>query len=97
MNEKELVKHSKGKVPEQKGIDKLENYFADNGYKSYEEHIKFLRNLQDLRSTGAAHRKSDKYQKVALEFALENIGLERAFVNILRLSIEFIEYLLNSL
>ena len=54
INEKELKIESEKDI---KGIGKLEKWFQKQGYTDYEKHIKFLRDLQRLRSTGTGHRK----------------------------------------
>ena len=36
-----------GEADNQKGISKLENWFSINGIVDYEEHIQFLRDLQE--------------------------------------------------
>jgi len=97
LNEQELRKFVGEDISSLKGISKLEKYLDANGYKGYEEHIKFLRNLQDLRSTGSAHRKSDKYLKVAQEFGLDKRSFIEAFTEILKQAIAFLDYFDNTL
>ena len=71
LNEKELVKFiPNGQRDGLKGsISRLEAVLASQDAQDYGEHIQFLRDLQDLRSSGSAHRKGKKYEKAAARFA----------------------------
>ncbi|NER31646.1 MAG: hypothetical protein F6J89_29560 [Symploca sp. SIO1C4] len=71
LNEKAIVKATPGGNTETKGISKLEHFLKAYQYQNYQEHIKFLRNLQNLRSSSVAHRKGDNYNKIA-----NNLGLK---------------------
>jgi hypothetical protein len=59
----------------------------------YDEHTKFLRNLQTLRSSGTAHRKGTNYQKIAGTFGLESRTLRSVFHGILIKGVLFLEFL----
>jgi hypothetical protein len=59
-----------------KGISKFEAFLNGNNFKETALHIEFLRNLQELRSTGVAHRKGSGYAKMAKVFDLENKELK---------------------
>lgn len=98
LNEKKLERNLSKQGIGEKGIRKFERFLENEGFQERDIVIQFLRDLQTLRSTGAAHRKSSNYQK-----ALERLGLvgkkgpevmqiilARA-VNMLRLLIEFVE------
>jgi len=52
INEKKLGKLIENKDDLRGGISKLERYFEEQSLVGYEPYIKFLRNLQDFRSTG---------------------------------------------
>lgn len=73
-------------------IARLEKVLLVRGVQGYEEHIKFLRNLQNLRSSGSAHRKGSSYQKVAREFGVESHTLRTMFQGILRRAVAFLEF-----
>ena len=73
LNEKELVKEFPAKDGD-KGITKLETFLNNKGHTSAEI-IAFLRDLQDLRSTGSAHRKSDNYDKALKRFKTDKKSL----------------------
>jgi hypothetical protein len=93
LNEQELRKNVAEDISSLKGISKLERYLASNGFDGYEEYIRLLRNLQDLRSTGSAHRKSDNYLKAAQEFGLDKKNFREVFTEILKQVIAFLDYL----
>ena len=95
LNEKKLnTLIPKGERVSLKGsISRLEKAFEENGVKDYETHIKFLRDLQDLRSTGSAHRKGSKYRETAEKFDLNNQSLRSVFQGILEKSIEVLHFL----
>ena len=52
------------------GINLLEAVVEFVGMIGYERHIKFLRNLQDLRSACVAHRKGSRYEQIASRVGL---------------------------
>jgi hypothetical protein len=74
-------------------IDLLDATLVKWGSLEAASHISFLRKLQDLRSSGTAHRKGTRYQKVAAEFDIQDRDLRDVFASILRRSIQFLEYL----
>ncbi len=85
LNEKQLNKfipnEDRGVI---KGsISRLEKALDECGVTGYQEHVGFLRKLQNLRSTGVAHRKGSKYEKIAEEFGIENKNLSAVFEEIL--------------
>lgn len=92
LNEKELVRGSKTIKDDAKGIDKLEFFLKSNGFNS-PPMIKFIRNLQDLRSSAVAHRKGKNYEKIKIFFDIDNKSLPSVFEDILIKSI----FTLNSL
>lgn len=97
LNEHEIRKTITEDISSLKGISKLEKYLVTNGYKGYEDHIKFLRGLQELRSSGSAHRKSENYLRVAEEFGLDKKNFIESFTGILRKAIAFLDYLESTL
>lgn len=74
-------------------IARLERYFEEQQITDYESHIKFLRNLQDLRSTGSGHRKGKSYEKASVRFGLEGGNFVDVFERIFLQAIDFIEFL----
>lgn len=95
LNEKELNKHIKKEELEAlKGsISRLEKVLTSRGLNGFEPHIKFLRNLQDLRSSGAAHRKGGNYKKVAKTFELDSRTLRDVFKGILASALDLLLFL----
>jgi hypothetical protein len=77
----------------QGSISRLERVLQKCGISGYENHIQFLRNLQGLRSAGTAHRKGNKYQKIAKEFNVDKQSLSTIFKGILIHSIKFLDFL----
>lgn len=59
-------------------------------------HISFLRNLQTLRSSSAAHRKGSNYRKIAAAFGVDDQSLRVVFAGILAQSLEFLDFLYSS-
>lgn len=92
LNEKQLI------VPEDvqtdiKGISKLERWIQSNEAIGYENHIKFLRDLQKLRSTGSGHRKGKEYSQISNTFGLSEKSKIDVFEEILRKSNDFLKYM----
>ena len=64
LNEKEIVKQFKNPTDLRGGISKLEYWFSELNLSDYQQQIKFLRNLQELRSAGTGHRKGRDTKKL---------------------------------
>lgn len=95
LNEKELNKLipvvEQGEI---KGsIARLEKALVAHGIKDYDGHITFLRGLQNLRSSGTAHRKGSNYRKIAEEFGVDSDTLRNVFHGILTKGLLFLEFL----
>jgi hypothetical protein len=97
LNEKEITKRLSALDKGDKGITKLEKFFLENRFKGFENHIKFLKGLQDLRSRSAAHRKGSDYDKLIANLEIADEGKERVFAVLLISAIDFIRYLQNKL
>lgn len=85
LNEKKLSEGIEILKSNPKGIDKLEAFLQSKGIR-LDEMIKFLRNLQTLRSSSVAHRKSknkDDYLKVQDYFKFDELTLIEVFEDIL--------------
>ena len=76
-----------------KGIGKLEKWLMISGHIDFEVHIKFLRNLQELRSQGTGHRKGKGYDKIASYFGVGNKKLKDVFEDILEKADAFLMYM----
>lgn len=64
-------------------IARLEAVFVACKVEDHEEHISFLRKLQELRSSGSAHRKGSKHRKIAADFGVDDQNLRHVFREIL--------------
>lgn len=67
----------------EKGISKLARYLESLQVDRREECVSFLRDLQDLRSSGVAHRKGKNYDHVSARFGIGEKELIRVFEEIL--------------
>ncbi len=84
LNEKELGKDINEKIDG--SINKLEKFLESKRLK-FDEMIKFLRNLQSLRSSAVAHRKGKNYKKLKKYFSIGEKDLSKIFDDILLKSI----------
>jgi hypothetical protein len=85
LNEKEIIKAISEPLDSQniKGISKFEHFLKQSLLPDYQKHIQFLRNLQELRSTGVGHRKGKSYDKIASSFGLKEGNRASVFTKIL--------------
>lgn len=94
LNEKELGRFIlASESNEIKGsIARLEKVLFAKGVSGFEKHIKFLSDLQNLRSSGSAHRKGSNYERIATELEIESRSLRAVFEGILVRGIEFLKF-----
>lgn len=76
-------------------ILRLESALRACGISDFEPHIDFLRKLQNLRSSGAAHRKGSNYQKIAAEFRVDSQNLRTVFAGILEKALDVLNFLIS--
>ena len=93
LNEKEITKGLTTLEKDDKGITKLEKFFNERGAMGYEEHVKFLRVLQDLRSKSAAHRKGSSYDKLIADLQMSDEGQQKVFSKLLSAGVALIQHL----
>lgn len=93
LNEKEILSFVKNREKKDKGITKLEKCCVDTGVHSYDQHIAFLRIIQDARSKMAAHRKGSSYDEIRNTLNLHNEGYKQKFKEILEAACSFLEFL----
>lgn len=93
INEAQVFKSLASLEPDDKSIRKLEKFFIENSFKGFEKHINFLKVLQGLRSTSAAHRKGTNYENLIESLKLEDKGTQKVFIDLLKDGIQFIQYL----
>ena len=104
LNQKELKKLISLKQKQNLSSDQKENLkgsigcleiaLSSCGVEDATNHITFLRKLQNLRSSGSAHRKGSNYQKIAKHFGIESQSLQVVFAGILKKAVEFLEFLI---
>ncbi|MEK7447867.1 MAG: hypothetical protein AAB019_00115, partial [Planctomycetota bacterium] len=92
LNEEEIEKNLVSKPSMSKGISKFELFLKTKNVANFESHIKFMRNLNGLRS-GVGHRKGEDYDRAAKYFDLEIKELIIVFDDILKAAIVLLEYL----
>jgi len=71
LNERELEARGAPPARGDKGITKLGRFLQSTGFAEAQTVVQFLRNLQTLRSTGAAHRKGSAYQRIAADLGVD--------------------------
>lgn len=92
INIKEICKNSLLK-DNQKSITLLESWLKTSGKNNYEKHIAFLRNLQELRSSGSGHPKGGNYTKICKRLSIEHGKYDVCFISLLDDATAFIQYL----
>lgn len=94
LNEKKIVEQLTGTYEKLVGsISKLEAWFQEKQLTDYKDHIKFLRNLQELRSSGTGHRKGKSYKKISKVFDVKKESYVETFSNILENTNSFLNYI----
>jgi len=98
LNEKALNKLSTLEMQRDiKGsISRLEAAFLARHVSGFEPHIAFLRKLQELRSSGTAHRKGANYRTIASEFGVDSRSLRTVFSGIFERAIACLEFLIST-
>ncbi len=76
-------------------ISRLEAALSARRVTDAGDHITFLRNLQNLRSASAEHRKGKKYRKIATEFGVDSHTLRTVFTGILLNALLLLDYLIK--
>ncbi len=96
LNEKQLKKLlSAEQASLEGGIARLEAVLLSRSFTGAADHVSFLRRLQDLRSSAAAHRKGRKYRKIAKDFGVEGQGLRIVFAEILHRAAVLLDFLIG--
>lgn len=94
LNEKSICEQLTGNYEKLVGsISKIEAWLIEKDVEHQEDHIKFLRNLQELRSSGTGHRKGKSYQKISrtLDVKIENYA--DTFSNLLSNATAFLVFM----
>jgi hypothetical protein len=81
-----------------RSIQSLEAFCQSNNYQDYDRFTRFLRDLYDLRSQSASHRKgSTEYPKVLTRWGIDKNGYISTFRNILTTAIDLLNYFIAQL
>ncbi|KXV61474.1 hypothetical protein AD947_00660 [Acetobacter tropicalis] len=83
LNESQLVSACGGALPDEKGIGKLDRYLTKYNYPHRVRDIKLLRLLQNLRSSGAAHAKGGRFDRVHKDIGLDKKSAPEVFREIM--------------
>lgn len=94
LNEAELSKYITS-GPNDKGIGKLESYLRAKKATRCLKDVELLRDIQALRSSGAAHRKSQNYEKVAAKVGLSENDHRSVFDGLMARAVELLAALEN--
>ena len=73
-------------------IARLEAVLSVHDVEGAAERIAFLRKLQSLRSSSAAHRKGRNYRKIAKDFGVESQHLRDVFTGIIWQALDVLDY-----
>lgn len=97
LNEKSIVGQFTSQQELTGSISKIEGWFKELTIEGYEQQIKFLRNLQQLRSCCTGHRKGKGYEKISKEFNLATGDYRKSFKNILIKSNAFLDFIKSNI
>jgi len=93
LNEEKIQEKLSSKNPNERGITKLERLLGEEGITNCEEHIKFLRRLQNLKSTTASHRKGNEYKKAEGDWEIGRKRYKDVYCEILDHATRLLEFL----
>jgi len=94
LNEKELHRIL---LCKERGISLFDMVLKRRNVTDSEKHVKFLRNLQELRSTSVAHRKGDKYIKAVRRMGLDRLSLAEVLKSLFVDGINFLQFLTENI
>lgn len=93
INEKEIKKYLKNSDKKLRGINKFEAFLKEKQIKNFNNYIKFLKTLYDLRTLSTAHRKSEGFEQIASVFQIGEKPYDTIFDVILKNMIKFLDFL----
>ena len=94
LNEKELHRFLSC---EERGISLFDKVLKQRNVLGSEQHVKFLRDLQDIRSTFVAHRKGEKYIRVSRRIGLDRLSLSEVLKSLVVGGIDFLQFLTRNI
>ena len=80
-----------------RGISLLDEVLKQRNVSGAEQHVKCLRELQELRSTSVAHRKGDKYIRVSRRMGLDRLPLAEVLKSFFVGGIDFLQFLTKNI
>jgi len=83
LDDARLVKELGGAKPDEKSIGKFLRFLTIRDYPHTDRDIKLLRAIQAARSTGAAHRRGEQFQKIRTELQLDEREVPDVFRELL--------------
>lgn len=96
LNESKIAKEIRQPIPDDtKGIGKFELYLIQEGVDGADNIIEFMKQLQRIRSSSSAHRKSSNFAKDMSKIGLDLNNLENEFTEIIKKSIQLLDLLNN--
>ncbi len=83
------------KIPEgiTGSISRLEKWLELSSVVDYQGQLKFLRNLQKLRSCSVGHRKGSGYEKIMNDLAIDSNNLKEGYKSLVIKATEFLSFL----
>lgn len=93
INERKIQDFLSSQIQDEKGISKIQRLLTEKVIPGYETQIQFLRDLQNLKSTTASHRKGSEYDRIAKKWGIGNRRYRDVFSDILEKSIQLLDYL----
>ena len=75
------------------GLNVLERALQSIGIENFSIHIHYLRKLQALRSSGVAHRKGKRYERLSGELGIGNKGFRVIFAELLESGTDYLDFL----
>ena len=80
-----------------RGISLLEKVLTCQGIVGGEVHIKYLRNLQSMRSASVAHRKGKEYDKMCRRIGLDNLSLSEVMRKFVIGGSNFLQFMIQNI
>ncbi len=94
LNEKELHRFLSC---DERGISLFDKVLKQRNVFGSEQYVKFLRDLQDIRSTFVAHRKGEKYIRVSRRIGLDRLSLSEVLKRLFVEGINFLQFLTENI
>ena len=93
LNEAKITAAIKAQPTPIGGLNRLQQFLLDSGHADAEAHIKSLRLVQDLRSKGSAHRKSEEYTSCLERAGLAGLSIVECCSRVFSGAVGFVEWI----